>query len=167
MWFGDGTFDASKKPFSQPFSFHAFVRKEDRVKQVSLFYSLMSSKRTTNYEAVFQAHLDLLPVEPNELTVRRASKWNRTTNRKQTIQRSDVVEMRIAASLNNQLGNTADLRGLRFSKEGEWRLLSLSNRSTPFLKAPVPEKIIVCRKFESLLRILLFIKMQIRNLDFV
>ncbi len=32
-WFADGTFDASKKPFSQLFSLHTFIRKNDSVKQ--------------------------------------------------------------------------------------------------------------------------------------
>jgi hypothetical protein len=64
-WFADGTFDASKKPFSQLFSLHAFIRKGDSVKQVPLFFALMSSKRAKDYKAVLDTLLNLLPVEPN------------------------------------------------------------------------------------------------------
>jgi hypothetical protein len=64
-WFGDGTFDSSKKHFTQLISLQAFIRKSTSVKQVSPFFALMSSKRTKDKDKVLDALLNLLPVEPN------------------------------------------------------------------------------------------------------
>lgn len=57
-WYVDGTFHVVKAPFTQLWSIHAFVRIDDRVKQVPLAYVIMSGKRTSDYRGVLKALLD-------------------------------------------------------------------------------------------------------------
>ena len=52
-WYVDGTFHVVKAPFTQ--LLNAFVRIEDRVKQVPLTYVIMSGKRTSDYRGVLKA----------------------------------------------------------------------------------------------------------------
>ncbi|KAH3704810.1 hypothetical protein DPMN_079871 [Dreissena polymorpha] len=44
-WYLDGTFDVVNKPFAQLFSIHAFMRKDDNMKEVPLLFVLMSKRR--------------------------------------------------------------------------------------------------------------------------
>ena len=53
-WFVDGTFRVVRKPFSQMFSIHAFIRSGENLKQVPLFFAIMSGKRTVDYSTIFR-----------------------------------------------------------------------------------------------------------------
>lgn len=62
-WYADATFKVVKKPFSQLFAIHAFIRVEENLKQVPLFFALMSSKRKRDYKKVLRAAKELVPQE--------------------------------------------------------------------------------------------------------
>ena len=51
----DGTFKVVKKPFTQLFTVHCFVKKDEHVKQVPVLYALMSGKKMSDYKAVLKA----------------------------------------------------------------------------------------------------------------
>ena len=51
-WYVDGTFFVVKAPFTQLFSIHAYVKSDGVVKQVSLVFALMSSRRRKDYKKV-------------------------------------------------------------------------------------------------------------------
>jgi hypothetical protein len=60
-WYMDGTFKLVKKPFTQMFSIHAFVKGDDETaKQVPLV--LMSGKGRKDYVAVFNNLKELIPL---------------------------------------------------------------------------------------------------------
>jgi hypothetical protein len=61
-WYVDGTFHiVNTKLFHQLFTIHAFLRKDDNIKQVPLAFILMSSRKTKDYELVFRKVLETLP----------------------------------------------------------------------------------------------------------
>ena len=62
--FLDGTFKVVKAPFKQLFSFHTFLGDADcnNIKQISLIFVLMSSKKKKDYMAVFQKVKDHAPI---------------------------------------------------------------------------------------------------------
>ena len=60
-WYLDSTFKVVCKPFTQLFSIHAFIRKDECAKQVPLVFCLMSGKKKRNYKHVLRAILELLP----------------------------------------------------------------------------------------------------------
>ena len=53
-WYVDGTFDIAQLPFSQLYSFHGFVTKDGKSKQIPLFYIMMSGKELNDYDAVLR-----------------------------------------------------------------------------------------------------------------
>lgn len=63
-WFLDGTFNVVNKPFAQLFSIHAFMRKDDSMKQVPLLFVLMSKRRKQDYIAVFEKVIEILTEAP-------------------------------------------------------------------------------------------------------
>ncbi|KAK2169889.1 hypothetical protein LSH36_6g10031 [Paralvinella palmiformis] len=64
-WYVDGTFKPVKEPFAQLFSVHAFVDSERATKQGPLAFVLMSSRRRSDYEAVFNTLPAPLPGLPS------------------------------------------------------------------------------------------------------
>lgn len=56
----DGAFYARPHPFYQLFSIHAFVRHEDKLKQILLFHVFMSNRTTQDYKAVLQKVKEIL-----------------------------------------------------------------------------------------------------------
>ena len=70
-WYLDGTFKVVREPFVQLWSIHAFVCKDKDMKQLPLLFVFMSSRRTMDYNAVFQTLSDLLgtPVPVEEMVL--------------------------------------------------------------------------------------------------
>ena len=60
-WYMDATFKVVKKPFTQLFTVHCFVKKDEHIKQVPVLYALMSGKKTSDYKAVLKALKAALP----------------------------------------------------------------------------------------------------------
>ena len=60
-WYLDGTFKAVRRPFTQLFSIHAFVKKGGKMKHVPLCFVVMSHRRKRDYRAVFKAVRSVLP----------------------------------------------------------------------------------------------------------
>ena len=58
-WYCDATFKIIKKPFTQLFSIHAFLKKSGEIKQVPLVCALM--KRQRDYKKVFKVVKEMLP----------------------------------------------------------------------------------------------------------
>ena len=52
QWFVDATFYVVSPPFTQLFCVHAFVKRDDEIKQVPLIYVLMSGKKRRDYRKV-------------------------------------------------------------------------------------------------------------------
>ncbi|XP_041372839.1 uncharacterized protein LOC121386108 [Gigantopelta aegis] len=63
-WYADGTFKLVKEPFTQLFSVHSFIRREDCAKQIPLVFCLMSGRRKKDYMAVLEAIIGMLPQAP-------------------------------------------------------------------------------------------------------
>ena len=61
-WYVDGTFYiVDKKVFHQLFTIHAFIKRENIIKQVPLAFVLMTGRKTHDYESVFKKILEILP----------------------------------------------------------------------------------------------------------
>ena len=60
-WYSGSTFKVVRKPFTQLFSIHAFIRKDECTKQVPLVFCLMSGKKKRDYKHVLRAILELIP----------------------------------------------------------------------------------------------------------
>jgi hypothetical protein len=59
-WYVDGTFKIISKPFTQLFSIHGFIRKDDNVKQVPLCFVFMSGRTERDYRKVFQKIIEII-----------------------------------------------------------------------------------------------------------
>ena len=67
-WYVDGTFHVVKRPFTQLWSIHAFVRVNETMKQLPLMFCLMSARRACDYRAVLE--LVLVKIQAAGLNVR-------------------------------------------------------------------------------------------------
>ena len=54
VWYMDGTFKIVRKPFTQMFSIHAFLRTGDDTKQVPLVFCMRSSRTKKDYRKVIK-----------------------------------------------------------------------------------------------------------------
>ena len=62
-WYMDGTFRVIRAPFQQLFSIHAFISKDNDMKQVPLLFVIMPSYRKSDYKAVLRSVLQMVPQE--------------------------------------------------------------------------------------------------------
>ena len=60
-WYADATFKAVQHPFRQLWSIHAFIHQNTSMKQVPLFFAVMSRKSKDDYIAILSYLRDLLP----------------------------------------------------------------------------------------------------------
>ena len=60
-WYADATFKAVQHPFRQLWSIHALIRQNTSMKQVPLFFAVISRKSKDDYIAIFSYLRDLLP----------------------------------------------------------------------------------------------------------
>lgn len=60
VWYIDGTFKVVQEPFVQLTSIHSFIRSSE----VPLCFAGMSRRKSSDYKAVFNALIDLIPTKP-------------------------------------------------------------------------------------------------------
>lgn len=68
-WYIDSTFKLCGHPFTQLLTINAFVRRENRAKQVPLLFAVMSGKTQEDYRSVFKEVLTILPSDPQVKTI--------------------------------------------------------------------------------------------------
>ncbi|OAF71890.1 hypothetical protein A3Q56_00328 [Intoshia linei] len=59
-WYMDGIFKIVKKPFSQLFNIHVFIKERDHTKQVPVLFVLMTSRSKKDYKKLFKKIKGLL-----------------------------------------------------------------------------------------------------------
>ena len=67
-WYVDDTFHVVKRPFTQLWSIHAFVRVNETMKKLPLMFCLMSARRACDYRAVLE--LVLVKIQAAGLNLR-------------------------------------------------------------------------------------------------
>ena len=60
----DGTFKRCRQPFTQLLTLNAFVKNDDHVKQLPLFFVIVSGRKRRDYKAVLDAVTSILPRPP-------------------------------------------------------------------------------------------------------
>jgi len=61
----DSTFNVIKEPFGQLFAIHGFIRSGESVKQVPLFFAVMSHRKKRDYIAVLSAVMRRIEEQPS------------------------------------------------------------------------------------------------------
>ena len=64
-WYMDATFKLCRQPFTQLLTLNAFVKNGDFIKQVPLVFVIMSGKKKSDYKAVLQSIISILPGQPS------------------------------------------------------------------------------------------------------